>query len=460
MRVRLIILQTIMPAVVFITLALLAGCEWGGSVSDMGDISQAVSLWETPAEDGRDENSQDNTGTETNNNQVNASYGDYQDRIGLKWNLSGTDVKYIIYRSDSIGGEFTMIAEINKSDLVSEVSYPATITQPAVFISDVDLTDGVKFPITYDDFGTPAIDFTVGGLSFTVEFPPVTTWDFAAGEWLVGHKYTRSEVIAKINTAAGTIICKPEGTQYISITAPSGSILIQNNTNISYMAASIISTLLKSGVSKTGEVSVAPVEIPNPDYVNNNGNPVEMDFYYYDTAVTPGSHYYYKIMAVDAAGVETCISGDSPVEGLAGEQGPITDQEFYRIFKKQYDYSVLKFSHFGTNGTDSSTGIVSGTGYYTSGIGISGGSIKVLYTDYSDYSVMIFNGSKDTAITSVNVSRMTGSGNTTGKVTITGRYAGYVRFDLVVTDNNEAGGYFYVKQDGAETETQIPYNFQ
>lgn len=433
---------------------ILAGCNWGSNVNDMGDVSLAESLWNSPDKGGSDSGKTDIT------RQASASYGVYEDRIGLKWSLEDSDIKYEIYRADSSDGVFTLLIEINKEDVITEITYPATIKQQAEFISDVNLTDGVKFPITYDDYGTPAIDFIVGNLSFTVAFPPVTTWDLAAGEWLVGHKYTRSEVIAKINTAAGIIICKPEGTQYLSITAPKGSILISNGKNISYISTSIVSTFLKSGVSKTGTVTVDPKEIPNPDYVNNNGKPVAVDYYYYDNKVTQGNHYFYKIASVNADGVETRMNNDTGIEGLAAVPGPITDQEFLRMFKKQHDYAILKFTHFGTNGSDNTTGNISGTGAYTAGIGITGGSIKEKYDNYSDYGLMIFNGSKNTTITSVNAAKMTGSGTTAGTVAITGKYSGYVKFDFIVTDNNEAGGYYYVKQDGAASETRFPYDFK
>lgn len=451
MKINSIISCPIMLAFVLTAGVALAGCNWGSSVSDMGDVSWAENLWNSPDKGGSDTDT-------TDTRHASASYGVYVDKIGLKWSMKESDIKYIISRAESSDGSFTKLTEINKEDVITEITYPPTITQKAEFISDVDLTDGVKFPITYDDYGTPAIDFIIGSLSFTVAFPPVTTWDLTAGEWLVGHKYTRSEVIAKINTAAGSIICEPEGTQYLSITAPGGSILISNGKNISYISNSIIATFLKSGVSKTGTVAVAPLEIPNPEYVNNNGKPVAADYYFYDSQVNQGSHYFYKIAAVDAAGVETVINDGSCFEGLAAVPGPVADLEFFRIFKKQYDHSILKFAHFGTNGNDTSTGEMSGSGIYTAGVGITGGSIIVKFNNYSDYNLMVFNGSKDTYITSVNASKMTGNGYANGKVAITGKYNGYVRFDFTVTDNNESAGYYYVKQEGSASETQIPYN--
>ena len=95
-----------------------------------------------------------------------------------------------------------------------------------------------------------------------------------------------------------------------------------------------------------------------------------------------------------------------------------------------------------------------GTLYYKASGGLSSATVLLRFTNFSDI-YLTLNGDQTTT-----VSDPLGSctGPITGKLNVTGLYAGSVRFDLTLTGEALTGGNYYVSQNGG-AETAIPYTY-
>lgn len=230
--------MSVFIAVILFTVAFnVTGCKWGDNIGSMPD---ETNLWNTsrtiylpPAN-------------------LSATDGTYKEEIGLNWDTVENAVSYRIFRSDSVDGTYTQIAQIQAdaeqgSTGTSSSTGTTVVASQAEFISDVDLTDG-KFILGGQ---TCRIRIQLGNAVDAVAEFPGKTW---------GHTFTWQEIVDIINSAAGKAVCYASdganGEKFIKIISTDGAIVLENaNRPISYVP---LAYLLKNGLDQNQYVRVDP----------------------------------------------------------------------------------------------------------------------------------------------------------------------------------------------------------
>ncbi len=266
---------------------------------------------------------------------VTATDGAHSDRIGITWDVVEGAAGYNVYRSDTENGTFTSIGTVPATDLAAPAqassrrsiaagnplySTGSTTTTEAVFQSDVDLG-------ATDWFGNTGV--FIAGLSsckihIVIGDSIDTVVEFSGHTW--GSFYTRDEVVNLINIAAGTTVCyavNDGDAKYVKIVSTEGAITLENaNAPLFYVP---LKHLLKSDATKSTVITVEPVAVDDGDDdgdggdggsgTGDGGSSDQSGYYFTDTDIVVGTHYFYAVTAIDQSGAE---SVHSPVdEGFA-----------------------------------------------------------------------------------------------------------------------------------------------
>ncbi len=279
-----------------------SGCKWG---PDSADLEKNV--W-------------DNTTVEALNapTSLEASAGIHETKIGLKWERVSNADSYKLYRSDNPDTGFTELCSLRETEIVpitfieNSGSTAPQINAPE-FTSDVDLRQKNIFTGAYSE-GIFILGSQTAAVNITID-DETKTVTFAGGWW--GKTYTQNDIVTAINTAFGRTVCtaytvsstvESEKKRLLKIktdrTANIGSIILVNKTNLVLYSA--ISTLLKSGIGKSGTVKLDPENIPG-----QTGTPSTYSYSYIDENIAAGTHYFYKIKAFKDSGIESGFANTS-----------------------------------------------------------------------------------------------------------------------------------------------------
>ncbi len=155
------------------------------------------------------------------------------------------------------------------------------------------------------------------------------------------------------------------------------------------------------------------------------------------------------------------------MQSLSLEELPaeLTDYEFFELFDETMNNALSKITLLQNSGLDklgeeTQYGDISGTIHYKATFNFwkMRATVVITFTNYCDTLVdggelMVL----DDAITTI--SNTSGDGTVTGTINISGLYPGYVNHDLTITSQETSGGSYYVKQEGSEQETEIPWDY-
>lgn len=163
----------------------------------------------------------------------------------------------------------------------------------------------------------------------------------------------------------------------------------------------------------------------------------------------PAGLMTYKVTAYDAEGNITGVTEDTGCRA-------VKDEEFFIEFDNQMQSALDKIqlmhkSGMGKLGSEDTAGDVSGKCEYRARLSGLSGDVNITFGDYSD-GYLIFSGTNHTLSS-------TSSGKNDGTVNTLGIYKGYCRYDITIVNQQAAGGYYYVSQNGRE-ETQIPWDYR
>jgi fibronectin type 3 domain-containing protein len=261
---------------------------------------------------------------------VTATDGTHTDRVGINWETVEGAVSYKVYRSETNTGPFESIGAVPASDLnkaviqiaasvssvtgiKSDIATPGTGSPQAVFQSDVDLN------VQNEIFGIPTYRgvMVLGGFTCKIRIiigDSINTVVEFSGHTL-GSYYTQDEVVDMINAAVGKTVCYPvdDGDKkYVKIVSTEGRITLENaNDPLIYIP---LKHLLKKDAASGDVITAEPVPVDDGD--DDPPVPQPQPVYYFtDSTVVTGTHYYYAVTAVMEDGTE---SNYSPVdEGFA-----------------------------------------------------------------------------------------------------------------------------------------------
>jgi len=332
---------------------------------------------------------------------VNATDGVHPDRIGITWEVVEGAAGYTVYRSDSQNGAFTPIGTVLSTDLAAtrasgksiiaatrpRYSANSTTSTQAVFQSNVDLgaTDWLgNIGVFVAGLFTCKIHIVIGDSIDTVV-------EFSGHTW--GSYYTQDEVADLINTAVGTTVCyavDDGDAKYVKIVSTEGAITLENaNDPIFYIP---LKHLLKSDAAKRTVITIDPIAVDDGDDgdggsgTGDGGSSEQSEYYFTDTDITVGTHYYYAVTAVDQSGVESVRSlvdegfavvpnAPDKVTGVIASDGAYADRVTvtwaaveratrYRVFRTDWTGTMVQVGGDITGTSCEDTGVPAGSFNY------------------------------------------------------------------------------------------------
>lgn len=163
-----------------------------------------------------------------------------------------------------------------------------------------------------------------------------------------------------------------------------------------------------------------------------------------------GTYYYYKVVSINSLG-QGQKSNDPTLdtENQCRGYGAITREQWFREYNLTVmrSQSKLTYMHKPSNtdkmGTETISGDLSGTLYYTVSVVNFEGDVTMRYTNYSDYwagdnpengPYFLISGNTNTR------SNMSGNGHMYGTVTVSGMYPGITKYDNLTIKSGSAGG--------------------
>ncbi len=184
-------------------------------------------------------------------------------------------------------------------------------------------------------------------------------------------------------------------------------------------------------------------------------------------------HLFFSILiatGISSTGCFNDIPGEVSIQSMrsltvAELPGEVTDYEFFNLFSETMDTALGKISLMQNSGMDMlgeeiQAGDISGTVHYKATFNFwrMRATVVITFDNYcdtliEDEELMIL----DDAITTI--SNINGNGDLTGTINVTGLYPGYVRHDLIITSQQPNGGNYYVRQEGSNDETAIPWDY-
>lgn len=242
---------------------------------------------------------------------VSATDGTHSDKIGVNWEPVEGAISYRIYRSETVVGPFDPVGSIPASNLnnsgndgTGSIPDEPSGTQ-AVFQSDVDLNVQNYF------LGIPTYRgvFVQGGSTCKIHIALGTTTyaDVAFSGHTLGSYYTQDEVVSMINAAVGKTVCYPvtDGdSKYIKIISTEGRITLENINNPVFYVP--LGHFLKKGAGINDIITVEPVPVDDGD--GGGQSQPEANYFFTDTNVITGKHYYYKVTAMMDENTESSYS--------------------------------------------------------------------------------------------------------------------------------------------------------